>query len=92
MAERLENSLGEERESFVEGCESDSQQLPIPDGPLTVGIDGGYIRGQRKEGKFEVIAGKNMPSFRRDEAASELDGKCFAFVHTLGTKPRRRLF
>ncbi|MGH9761478.1 MAG: ISKra4 family transposase, partial [Blastocatellia bacterium] len=92
VAERLENSLGEELESFVEGCERDWRQLPIPDGPITVGIDGGYIRGQRKEGYFEVIAGKSMPSFRRDEAAAELDGKCFAFVQTLDTKPRRRLF
>jgi hypothetical protein len=33
-----------------------------------------------------------MLSFRRDENAPEPDGKCFAFVQTLDTKPRRRLF
>jgi hypothetical protein len=36
-----------------------------PDGPLFVGIDGGYVRG-REQGWFEVIAGKSLVSFHRD--------------------------
>jgi hypothetical protein len=42
-AERLERELGEEQNCFIEGCQRDWNQLPAPDGPLTVGIDGGYV-------------------------------------------------
>ena len=41
MAERLEDALGEEHMSFIAGCPRDWGALPLPDGPLTVGIDGG---------------------------------------------------
>jgi hypothetical protein len=37
-----------------------------PDGPLFVGMDGGYIRG-RDQGWFEAIAGKSLVSFHRDD-------------------------
>ena len=37
VAERMEEELGEERPCLIEGCEQDWEQLPIPDGPLTVG-------------------------------------------------------
>jgi hypothetical protein len=59
-----------------------------------VGIDGGFIRAPRKEGHFEVIAGKSMLIFRRhqDEDQGEPAGKCFAFVQTFDEKPKRRLF
>ena len=42
-------------------------QLPVPDGPMTVGIDGGYVRAAHKEGCFEVIAGRSVVAFRRSE-------------------------
>ena len=92
VAGRLESALGNEQIAFIEGCQRDWSKLPIPDGPLIVGIDGGYIRGQHKEGHFEVIAGKSMLSFRRGEEHSEPEGKCFAFVQTLDSKSKRRLF
>jgi hypothetical protein len=44
VAQRCEAELGEEQMSFIEGCPRDWGNLPIPDGPLTVGIDGGYVR------------------------------------------------
>jgi hypothetical protein len=44
VAERCEAELGEEQWSFIEGCQRDWGTLPIPDGPITVGIDGGYVR------------------------------------------------
>jgi hypothetical protein len=31
------------------------------------GIDGGYVRGQHKQGHFEVIAGKSLLAFKRDQ-------------------------
>src|SRR5260370_14695699 len=64
VAERLERELGEEQSCFIDGCQHDWDRLPPPDGPLTVGIDGGFIRAPRKEGHFEVIAGKSMLSFQ----------------------------
>ncbi len=45
-----------------DGSEEQSEQQPLPDGPTTVGIDGGNVRAAHKQGWFEVIAGKSMPS------------------------------
>jgi hypothetical protein len=88
VAERLEQALGEERPMFIEGCPHDWEQLPEPDGPLTVGLDGGYIHAReapsRQEGWFEVIVGKSVPT--------EGTAKCFGFVQSYDTKPKRRLF
>lgn len=92
MGERMEETLGDEQVFFIDGCPRDWSHLPIPDGPLTVGIDGGYVRGYRKQGWFEVIAGKSLLAFRRDEDQPEPDNKCFAFVQTYDQKPKRRLF
>ena len=93
VAERLEHELGEEQDCFITGCQRDWNQLPIPDGPLTVGIDGGYIRGQHKQGNFEVIAGKSILAFKRDEEGKqELSARCFAWVQAYDEKPKRRLF
>jgi hypothetical protein len=40
-AARLEQVLGEEQWSFIDSCPAEWSRLPIPNGPLTVGIDGG---------------------------------------------------
>jgi len=94
IAERMEQALGDERPVYIEGCERDWERLPIPDGPLTVGIDGGFVRARRKQGHFEVITGKSILAFKRDdpEDAEAPDAKCFAFVQTFDDKPKRRLF
>jgi len=92
VAERLEEELGEERPCLIEGCEQDWEQLPIPDGPLTVGLDGGFVRARHKRGCFEVIVGKSMLAFRRAEEDPLPPAKCFGFVQTFDEKPRRRLF
>ncbi len=88
VAERVEQELGEEQVMFVEGCLAEWEDLPAPDVPLTVGLDGGYVHARdehsRKAGWFEVIAGKSIPA----KGAA----KCFGFVHTYDTKPKRRLF
>jgi hypothetical protein len=84
--------------TFIEACQRDWNQLPPPDGPLTVGIDGGYIRGRNQEGHFEVITGKSLLAFGREGGEREggeeeqLSGKYFAFVQTHDEKPKRRLF
>ncbi len=88
VAERIESELGEEQPHFVEGCGRDWDQLPAPDPPFTVGLDGGYVHAKdqksRTEGWFEVIVGKSMPE--------EGEAKCLAFVNRYDTKPKRRLF
>jgi len=93
VAERAEQALGSEPPSFIPGGQCDRDDLPIPDGPLTVGLDGGYVRGRRKQGWFEVIAGKSVLAFRRDDPdAAVASAKCFGFVHTIDPAPKRRLF
>ena len=87
-AERMEGELGEEQWAFIEGCQRDWNQLPRPDPPLMVGLDGGFVHAKdqpsRAEGWFEVIVGKSI--------AVEGDSKCLAFVQTYDQKPKRRLF
>ena len=85
----IQNSALSSRCSLrAEGCQLDWDELPRPALPLTVGLDGGYVHSSeqrsRRDGWFEVIAGKSMPT----------DGpaKCFGFVQTYDTKPKRRLF
>jgi hypothetical protein len=93
VAERCEAELGEEQGSFIEGCPRDWGNLPIPDGPITVGIDGGYVRDwEAKKHNFEVIVGKSTLAFKRDEEDETPSSKRFGFVQTLDTKSKRRLY
>ena len=92
-AERMEQELGDERQlNLFEGSEEEWEQQPLPDGPITVGIDGGYVRAAHKQGWFEVIAGKSVVAFRRDDEGEVPSSKCFGFVQTYDEKPRRRLW
>jgi hypothetical protein len=93
VAERCEAELGEEQWSFIEDCPQDWGNLPIPDGPLTVGIDGGYVRDwEAKQRNLEVIVGKSTLAFTRDEEEELPSSKRFGFVHTIDPKPKRRLY
>jgi len=84
-ADRLDNELGPEQSMFIDGCQRDWDELPRPDLPLTVGLGGGYVHSSqqrsRRDGWFEVIAGKSMPA--------EGPAKCFGFVQTYDRKPKR---
>lgn len=88
VAERIEGELGDEQYMFVEGCQRDWENLSPPDGPITVGIDGGYVHARdetnRKAGTFEVIVGKVI--------TTEGTKKSFGFVNGYDQKPKRRLF
>jgi len=87
VAQRLEDELGDERWSFIDGCPATWKDLPRPDLPLVVGLDGGYVHSSeqrsRRNGWFEVIAGKSMPDHG--------PAKSFGFVQTYDAKPKRRL-
>jgi hypothetical protein len=88
VAQRLEDELGEERPSFIDTCQRDREELPRPDLPIIVGLDGGYVHSSQQRSRaddwFEVIAGKAIPACGRPA--------CFGYVQTYDTKPRRRLF
>ncbi|MCH9647722.1 MAG: ISKra4 family transposase [Deltaproteobacteria bacterium] len=85
VAERDEAELGEEQYFFIDGCPRDWGELPRPSGPITVGIDGGYVHDREdRRNHFEVIVGKSVP---RDGPA-----KYFGLVQSHDAKPRRRLF
>jgi hypothetical protein len=91
IAERMEAELGEEPQPDPVKPEEDPE-LPLPDGPMTVGLDGGYVRAAHKEGFFEVIAGRSVVAFRRREEDTIPPPRCFGFVQTYDPTPRRRLW
>src|SRR5260221_715998 len=72
--------------------EQEWERQPLPDGPITVGTDGGYVRASHKQGWFEVIAGKSVVAFRREDGDEVPSAKCFGFVQTYDEKARRRLW
>ncbi len=85
VAERAEAELGEERPGFIEGCPADWQELPLPEGRIVVGLDGGYVRDwTEKTSTFEVIVGRSVPEDR--------DARYLGLVHGYDEKPKRRLF
>jgi len=88
VAVRLEQEMGEEQPSFIEGCPAEWYDLPEPAAPLTVSLDGGYVHArsktQRKDGSFEVIVGKST--------TGEGTTTSFGLVSGYDAKPRRRLF
>ena len=85
VAERAEAELADERPCFIDGCPADWAKLPIPEGRIAVGLDGGYVRdwADRKT-NFEVIVGRSVPEDR--------NARYLGLVHGYDTKPKRRLF
>lgn len=62
VAKRSEAGLGKEQVFFIDGCQQEWAALPRPPAPITVGIDGGYVRHwDNKKTNFEVIVGKSIP-------------------------------
>ena len=91
IAERREAERGEERPcDRLARPENTDHEPPLPDGPMTVGIDGGYVRAAHKEGWLEVIAGRSMVAFPRSQNDAVAPAKCFGLVQTYDQKPRRR--
>ena len=92
-AQRMEEELGEERQMLLfDGEQMGPEEQAPPDGPITVGIDGGYVRAAHKEGFFEVIAGRSVVAFRLAADNEVPESKCFGYVQTYDHKPRRRLW
>lgn len=98
VAEREELAMEAGEPVRFDACQRDLFDMAVPDGPVVVGIDGGYVR-DREGSWFEVVAGKGLTSFSRDgdKAASPPSdsglppGRCFAFVQAYDDDPRRRM-
>ena len=83
-ARRMEGELADEQSSFIETCPRDRVAMPLPEGPITVGIDGGYVRSREKgQPHFEVMVAKSMPADRPN--------RYLGLVHAYDIRPRRRL-
>ena len=84
VAERAESELGKEQFSFIDGCPAEWAELPIPEGRIVVGLDGGYVRDwMDRKSNFELIVGRSIP----DDRAPRYIG----LVHGYDRKPKRRL-
>ena len=84
VATRMEGELAEEQFSFIETSAVLRERLPNPEGPITVGIDGGYVRSRDKgQSHFEVTVGKSIPTDR--------PSRYLGLVQSHDTKPKRRL-
>jgi len=76
VAQRCDAGLGAEQSGFIDGCPADWKELPIPEGPIGVGLDGGHVRNWTdKRNSFEVV-GKAVPEDR--------DNRYFGCVPTTG--------
>ena len=85
VAERVEAELQDERSSFIDGCQAEWQELPIPEGRIEVGLDGGYVRNWAdRKSNFELIVGRSIPEDRAP--------RYLGLVHGYDVKPKRRLF
>jgi hypothetical protein len=85
VARRCDADLGAEQAGFIDGCPADWKELPVPEGPIVVGLDGGYVRNwDDRKNSFEVIVGKSVPEDR--------DSRYFGCVQTVDDRPKRRIF
>ena len=83
IAKKQESELAE-KPFFLSGCANEWEKLPKPDKPITLGIDGGYLRSCKDKRKnFEIIVGK---SFSKTKSA-----KRFGLVQSMDERPQRRL-
>ncbi|MFV0645319.1 MAG: ISKra4 family transposase [Sphingomonadaceae bacterium] len=84
VAERMEAELGEEHFSFIATSACQREHLSNPEGPITVGIDGGYVKSRdQDQSHFEVTVGKSIPTDR--------PSRYLGLVQSHDDKPKRRL-
>ena len=83
-ARRMEDELADEQLFFIQTFPRDRAAMPLPEGRITVGIDGGYVRSRdKRQPHFEVMVAKSIPADRPN--------RYLGLVHTHDTKPKRRL-
>jgi hypothetical protein len=67
---RLESELGPEQAMFAEGCQAAWDELPRPDLPLTVGLDGGYVHSSRAASHQPLSSGISFSTWIEDCSAA----------------------
>lgn len=83
IAKRQEKEL-EGKPEYISVCQNELDKLPKPNKPITVGIDGGYLKKwKNKNNNFEIIAGKVF-------SKTQLP-KRFGFIQKCDNHPKRRL-
>jgi hypothetical protein len=84
VAQRCEEEVEEDQDGVADSCPGDEGPLSLLKGPISVGLDSGYVRDwEQKQRHFEVIVGKSVPPNQ--------SAKCFGFVQSYDTKAKRRL-
>lgn len=73
----MEGEPGEEQFDFIAGTPWNHAALRLPEGPIVVGIDGGYVcaREKDREGRqanFEIVVGKSIAEDQKD--------RCFGLI------------
>jgi hypothetical protein len=83
IAKRQEKEL-EGKPEYISVCQNELDKYPKPGKPMTVGIDGGYLKNwKNKNNNFEIIAGKSFSATQ--------PSKRFGFVQKIDSHPKRRL-
>jgi hypothetical protein len=84
VAQRCEEELSRDQDVCVDGRPGNGGPSSRPEGPICVGLDGGYVRDwEQKHRRFEVIVGKAVPA--------DQPPKCFGFVQSYDTRAKQRL-
>jgi hypothetical protein len=84
MAQRCEEELRQDVVICGDRCPPDGSLSSRREGPIAVGLDGGYVRDwDHKQRRFEVIVGKVVPANQ--------PAKYLGFVPTYDTNPSQRL-
>ncbi|TPW26202.1 ISKra4 family transposase, partial [Martelella alba] len=80
----MEADLADERFSVISTNAHQRAKRPNPEGPITVGIDGGYVRSRDVgQSHFEVPVGKSIPTDR--------PSRYLGLVQSHDVKPKRWL-
>lgn len=83
IAKRQEKELDGKPE-YISYCQNELDKLPKPGKPITVGIDGGYLKNwKNRNNNFEIIAGK---AFSKSQSS-----KRFGFIQKCDDRPKKRL-
>jgi hypothetical protein len=83
VAKKQEKEL-EGTPEYISACQNELDKLPKPGKPITIGIDGGYLKSwKNKNNNFEIIAGK---TFSKTQSPKQ-----FGFIQAYDDHPRRRL-
>jgi hypothetical protein len=83
IAKKQEKEL-EGKPEYISYCQNELDTLPKPGKPITVGIDGGYLKNwKNRNNNFEIIAGKSFSKTQRP--------KRFGFIQKCDSHPKKRL-